>query len=201
MLPNPFTVTTTTTTTVAKSTTPEYKFKRAGTKGNLLSIIIDESGSMYPSISQTIAGFNEYLEGQKAAKDAGEVYVTLNKFDAPHIKTVYANRPIAEAPKLDDKSYSPNGGTNLLDAIGYAINQINETLTATPKSERPGVIVVITTDGEENASSEYNSKQIKAMVAAAEKADWSFIFMGANIDSFKVGGTFGMSASNTVNYS
>ena len=204
MLPNPFpagvTVTTTATTVVTQAKS-EYKFKRAGTNGNLINIIIDESGSMRPLQYKTIAGFNEYLEGQQAVKDAGNAYITLNKFDAPHIKTVYANRPIAEAPKLTDKTYNPGGGTNLLDAVGYTINQINETLAIKPKAERPGVIVVIMTDGEENSSVNYNNEQIKAMVAAAEKADWSFIFMGANIDSFAVGSKFGMNNLNTVNYS
>jgi hypothetical protein len=39
------------------------------------------------------------------------------------------------------------------------------------------------------------------MVKAAEKSDWTFTFLGANIDSFAVGSTFGMTAKNTVNYS
>jgi len=39
------------------------------------------------------------------------------------------------------------------------------------------------------------------MVAAAEKADWSFVFLGANIDAFSVGASFGMNTMNSVNYS
>ena len=56
------------------------------------------------------------------------------------------------------------------------------------------------TDGAENASHRFNNNQIKEMVAAAEKADWTFTFLGANIDAFAVGSTFGMNASNSINY-
>ena len=205
VLPNPFPAGIQTAVTVTtKVTTPitKYKFKKAGTAGTLISIVLDESGSMGSCWDTTIAGFNEFVEGQKAATAvAGAAYLTLNKFDAPHIKNVYADRPISEVPALDRNSYRPNGGTNLLDAIGHAITQVNEALDKRKKADRPGVIIVITTDGEENASTTYSSQQIKDMVKAAEKADWSFVFLGANIDSFAVGSTFGMNASNSVNYS
>jgi len=197
----PTVVTTTTTTTTTTQTIPEYKFKRAGTSGTLIAIVLDESGSMNSCWDTTIVGFNEYVAGQRVTTNAGAAYLTLNKFDAPNIKTVFADRPINEVPLLDKNNYCPNGGTNLLDAIGYTIKQVNDSLTKKPRSERPGVIVVITTDGAENSSQYYSNQQIKNMVKAAEDADWSFIFMGANIDSFSVGSAFGMNTLNTVNYS
>lgn len=205
ILPNPFpagiATSVTVQTQVQTQTTPKYKFKKASTAGNLIAVILDESGSMSSCYDATIAGFNEYVAGQKAATEAGAAFMTLNKFDAPQIKTVFADRPIAEVPLLDKTNYRPNGGTNLLDAIGHTIKQVDAALAKNKKKDRPGVIIVITTDGEENASRDYNNEQIKAMVKAAEKADWSFVFMGANIDSFSVGATFGMNAMNTVNYS
>ena len=204
-LPNPFPGlgVTQTTVTVATTTTPTttYKFKKAGTKGNLIAVVLDESGSMMSCYDSTISGFNEFVQGQRAAENAGDATLTLNKFDAPHIKTVFENLAIGEAPALDKKNYQPNGGTNLLDCIGYTIEQVNATLEKNKKKDRPGVIVLIMTDGEENQSHKYNGTQIKDMVAAAEKADWSFVFLGANIDAFSVGASFGMNAMNSVNYS
>lgn len=200
-LPNPFPghVQVTTTTTVSTAI-PKYKFKKAGTNGNIIAVVLDESGSMNICRDATIAGFNEFVAGQKAA-NVGEAFLTLNKFDAPHIKTVFADRPLNEVPLLDHSSYTPNGGTNLLDAIGNTIEQVNEALDKRKKKDRPGVIVLIMTDGEENSSRKYNNEQIKAMVKAAEKADWSFVFLGANVDAFSVGATFGMNSLNSVNYS
>lgn len=205
ILPNPFPAAVTTSVAVKTTITnpkSSHKFKRAGTAGTLIAVVLDESGSMGSCWDATIASFNEYVAGQRAASaTAGEAYMTLVKFDAPHIKTVFADRPISEVPLLDKTNYCPNGGTNLLDAIGDTIHQVNAALDKRRKRDRPGVIIVITTDGHENSSRRYDNEQIKAMVAAAERADWSFVFMGANIDSFAVGSTFGMNAMNTVNYS
>lgn len=200
--PNPTIVTTTTTTTTTTVATPKYKFKTAGKAGVLIGVILDESGSMATCRDTTIAGFNEFVKGQRSAVDAGSAFLTLNKFDAPHIKTVFADRPLAEVPELNRATYSPNGGTNLLDAIGFTINQVNTALSKHTRANRPGVIIVIQTDGQENASSTFRDHNaIKEMVKAAEVANWSFIFMGANIDSFAVGSAFGMNVNNTVNYS
>lgn len=200
VLPNPFPGLGLTTGAATVTTKPTYKFKKAGTNGNLIAVVLDESGSMNVCRDTTIAGFNEFVQGQRAA-DAGKAFLTLNKFDAPHIKTMFADRPLAEVPALDRNSYTPNSGTNLLDAIGFTINQVNTSLAAHAKNDRPGVIILIMTDGEENSSQVYTNGMIKDMVAAAEKADWSFVFLGANIDAFKTGATFGMNALNTVNYS
>ena len=203
-LPNPFPGHVQATVAVAVTATketPKYKFKKAGTNGNIIAVVLDESGSMTSCWDQTIDGFNEFVQGQRNAENAGDAKLTLNKFDAPKIETVFADRPLAEVPALDKTNYRPNGGTNLLDCIGYTIEQVNDSLAKLKKKERPGVIITIMTDGAENASRSFTNQQIKDMVKAAEDADWTFTFLGANIDSFAVGSTFGMSVQNSVNYS
>lgn len=183
-------------------TTTTPKFKKAGKNGTLIAIVLDESGSMNICWDTTITGFNEFVQGQKAAEaTAGAGYLTLVKFEGGKVDTVYHNRPLTEVPALDKTTYRPAGGTNLLDAIGDTINNVNTVLASKKKKDRPGVIITIMTDGEENSSRRFNNEQIKAMVKAAETADWTFVFLGANIDAFSVGSTFGMSASNSVNYS
>jgi len=178
----------------------KYNFARASNNGTLISVILDESGSMRHAQSSTIAGFNEFVQGQKATEGAGRAYLTVTKLNAPHIHTLYKNKPIENVEPLTERDYQPSGGTNLNDAIGAAIMNVDSVLKAVPESERPGVIIVIMTDGEENASREYTNAQIKEMVAAGEAADYTFLFLGANIDAFSVGSAYGMSALNTVSY-
>lgn len=178
-----------------------FKANTAGNNGTLIAVILDESGSMGSCRDATIAGFNEFVQGQRAATGAGEAYLSLIKFDAPHIKTVYENVNVKEVAPLSHATYTPNGGTNLMDAIGQTLNRINQLLSAHAQADRPGVLVVIITDGAENASREYSGEQIKEMVKTAEAADWTFTFLGANVDAFHMGSTFGMNASNSVNYS
>lgn len=186
---------------VSNPVTP-VRLKKAGKNGTLIAVVLDESGSMNSCWDTTITGFNEFVQGQRAAEaTAGAGYLTLVKFEGNKVETVYHDRPLTEVPLLDKNSYRPAGGTNLLDAIGDTINNVNTVLAGKKKKDRPGVIITIMTDGEENASRRFNNEQIKAMVKAAETADWTFVFLGANIDAFSVGSTFGMTASNSVNYS
>lgn len=177
------------------------KAHTAGKNGTLIAVILDESGSMEVCRDATIAGFNEFVQGQKNAQGAGEAYLTLVKFDAPQIKTVYENKHVSEAPLLDRETYTPMGGTNLMDAIGETLTKINRMLESHRQEDRPAVLVVIITDGAENSSREFRGEQIKQMVKSAEASDWCFTFLGANVDAFGMGSTFGMNAANTINYS
>lgn len=185
----------------AQTTLTTWQATTAGRNGTLIAVILDESGSMNSCRAQTISGFNEFVQGQRSATNAGEAYMSLIKFDAPLIKTVYENVHVNQAPLLNEESYTPGGGTNLMDAIGQTLNRINHVLAKHVPSDRPGVLVVIITDGHENSSTEFRTDQIKQMVKAAEASDWTFTFLGANVDAFSMGSTFGMNASNTVNYS
>ena len=80
--------------------------------------------------------------------------------------------------------YFVGGCTALLDAVGTAVNNIINIRKKTPKNTHPGkTVFVITTDGMENASVEYNYKKIQTLIKnQQEKYGWEFIFLGANID-------------------
>lgn len=174
----------------------------AGRNGTLIAVVLDESGSMQSCRHATITGFNEFVQGQAATSDAGAAYLTLVKFDAPKITTLYENMNVNQVPPLTHETYAPNGGTNLMDAIGETMTRINQFLTKLSVEERPGVLIQIITDGEENSSRTYSGDQIKTMVKSAETdGDWTFQFLGANVDAFKMGATFGMNAANTASYS
>lgn len=182
-------------------TSLNWKAETPGRNGTLIAVVLDESGSMNSCWDATIDGFNEFVNGQKNAEEAGQAYLTLVKFDAPQIHTVCTNVNVKSVEPLNRNTYRPNGGTNLMDAIGQTLNNVNSVLSSVPQDERPSVMVVIITDGGENASREFNGEQIKTMVKAAEAQDWLFTFLGANVDAFAMGQTFGMNASNSVNYS
>jgi hypothetical protein len=178
-----------------------YDVSTAGKNGVIIAAILDESGSMSPYQMQTISAFNEFIDGQKAAgSEAGKGFLTLVKFDAPEVKLVFQNRPLETVEPLTTRDYEPRGGTNLFDAIGETIGSLNSALRSKPVSERPGVIMLIMTDGEENSSRRFNSHQVRELVRAAEKSDWTFTFLGANIDAFKAGAQIGMGHYNTMNF-
>jgi len=89
-----------------------------------------------------------------------------------------------------------------LATIGRTIDKIGNVQKNTAEEERAeNVMVVITTDGMENASREYRYDKIKAMIEQQkEKYGWDFLFIGANIDAIETAGRFGITPDHAVDY-
>merc|ERR1719188_1661538 len=62
------------------------------------------------------------------------------------------------------------------------------------------VVVVTFSDGRENASREHSRKSIFKRINAKREAGWTFVFMGANQDSYAEGGGLGFATRNTQNF-
>lgn len=170
-------------------------------KENLTEIvfIIDKSGSMFNLADDTVGGFNSFIENQK--KEPGEAKLTTVLFDTRY-DIIHDGEDIQNVKPLTKKEYCPVGMTALYDALGSTINRVGRRLCETPEEQRPSkVIFVVTTDGLENASSEYTRSQVKDMIThQTEKYSWEFMFLGANIDAEEAATEIGISASMTSAY-
>lgn len=164
-----------------------------------INIVLDRSGSMSSCRQATIEAFNEFLEGQKNGPD--EAVVSLYRFDHEY-EPIYEGSNVDLAPKLSDLNFVPRGSTALLDAIGRTIDAIGARLANTLEYDRPSkVVVVIVTDGQENASMEYNRQRIFDMIHHQEdKYHWTFVYMGANQDAYAEADRLGFSSSNRSNF-
>ena len=171
--------------------------KPKGLKTNrpmMVSIVLDETGSMSSRIAETISGFNEYVGDLKKLKVP--VSVTLTKFNSKKVEVVYADKPIKGVPELNKDTYRPNELTPLYDAVGKTITEIDKK-----KLGKKTVLVVIMTDGEENASKEYNQKKIFDLISEKQKKDgWTFVFMGADQDAWLAGQAIGILYANTLSF-
>ena len=160
--------------------------------------ILDRSGSMAGLESDTIGGFNSMIGKQK--KEEGEALVTTIFF-SNQSETVHDRLKIADVPKLTDRDYVVGGCTALIDAIGLAVDHIEKIHKYARPEDVPGnVIFVITTDGLENASRIYTSKEVKKTVEKKKEEGWEFLFIGANIDAVETAKSFGISEDRAVNY-
>ena len=153
-------------------------------KSNLLHIcfVLDESGSMYNSVDDVIGGFQKLIDEQKGEKN-GECIISLYRF-SDTVKKDYIGKPVDEVSKL---IYSPGGCTAMNDGVGTAIDEIGKWLSDMDESERPSKnMIVIMTDGQENASKEYNFDTVKAKIKhQEEKYSWTFVYMGTNLQDLK----------------
>ncbi len=164
-----------------------------------LVFILDRSGSMSGLEQDTIGGYNAMLEKQKAIE--GEARITTVLFDNNY-ELLHDRIDIRAVSQITEKEYYVGGSTALLDAIGRTINKIGNAQKHTAEDYRAEkVLFVITTDGMENASREYDYNKIKSMVERQKsKYGWEFIFLGANIDAVDVAGRFGIAPDRAQNY-
>lgn len=164
-----------------------------------LVFVLDRSGSMSGLEQDTIGGFNEMLKEQKGLD--GEVLVTTVLFDDEY-EVLHDRCNIKEIKPITTSEYYVRGLTALLDAIGKTVNRIrNEHVKQGIKEIPNKVMFVITTDGYENASVEFTSKEIKRLIERMRmEHDWEFIFLGANIDAVMTAEKFGIDKNRAANY-
>ena len=164
-----------------------------------LVFILDRSGSMCGLEADTIGGYNALLEKQK--KEAGEARVTTVLFD-DRCEVLHDRIEIDGLAPITDREYYVRGSTALLDAVGTTIQKImNAQRYTAPDKRADKVLFVITTDGYENASREYDYARVKSMIEKQkEKYGWEFLFLGANIDAAATAGRFGIAPERAVNY-
>lgn len=162
-----------------------------------VTMVIDRSGSMASVRSDVIGGFNELLKEQQ--NQDGECRLTVNQFDSVGFDTLFEAMDVKEVRDATDEDFSPRGWTPLFDAIGRTITQA-QIRSESPDGKDEKVLIVILTDGFENASIEYNQSQIKALIAAKESQGWIFTYLGANHDSYLQAGQMGFARASTQNY-
>ncbi len=167
-----------------------------------ITFLLDRSGSMGKVKGETISGFNHFLEEQK--KGPGRATMTLIQFDIPPFEILYENVAIKDVRPLNEDTYQPRSMTALLEAVVQTISTTASFLQdfeATKKKKPDQVLMVIFTDGLENASREVSKASLKALVEEkTEKEKWQFVFLGANQDAFEEAGQMGIQRGHTINY-
>lgn len=142
-------------------------------------VLLDRSGSMSRIQLDMEGGFNTFIDQQRKAQalSGGDCRVSLFQFDDV-FETVYTGLQLTEVPPLQ---LVPRGNTALWDALGRAITVTGERFARMPDFNRPAkVVFVLVTDGQENASREFQASRVREMIKHQEaKYSWGFIYLGS----------------------
>ena len=164
------------------------------------AILIDRSGSMNGLASDVIGGYNEFIENQGNLQATGEFVLTAVQFDDDEpFKVIHDAAPLSSVPSMTSADYQPRGLTPLFDALGTLIKTIEKRVAASIVPEDQ--IVVVFSDGFENASNEWTREALFQLITEKENEGWTFIFNGANQDSYGTGAGLGIKGKNTANFS
>jgi len=164
-------------------------------------ILLDKSGSM---IQLNPENTSKQVTGLVREQTGGKVTVTVARFSDRYevIKTNVNGREF----ELTANDIRPDGPTALQESLCRIIDDAGTELS-NMTTERPGkVVVIVLTDGEENASQGQFAGE-SGRIKLAEKIkvqqevyNWIFYFLGTNIDAIKVGKSFGIDQRTCINY-
>ena len=164
-----------------------------------ICIVLDASGSMASIEDDTKGSFNSFIKAQKAAE--GKTVFDLYQF-SDDVKRLVEHVDLATFSDDLMASYRCSGCTALNDAVCIAIDTLGQELAAMKEEDRPeNVLMVIITDGFENASQKFTSKDVKDRIThQTEKYNWEFQYLAANQDAFASGAELGIAQDSCDNF-
>ena len=163
--------------------------------------LLDRSGSMQSLTGDVIGGFNQFLAEQ--ASQPGQARMTVVLFDGNNaFEVVVDAKTIAEVAQWTQGTYWARGVAPLYDAVGDLIERADQRIADRAKSGKPteDQMVLIFTDGYENASRRYDRARVFDLIKKRQDDDWTFVFMGSNQDSYGEAGKVGFVGGNVQNY-
>jgi len=161
-------------------------------------ILLDRTGSMGPIWAEALGSVNAYVDALKnpegSAAPSENDKVTLAVFDHHGgLQFDLLRRSVAAANwrKVEDVEASPRGMTPLFDAVARIV--------ALAEADRPArAVIVIMTDGEENASREVTREGARAALDRARSKGWEVVFLGAEFARFADADAVGVSGGKSM---
>lgn len=161
-----------------------------------LTLVLDRSGSMEKIRADVIGGVNALVAEQQA--QPGTCKFTMVMFDTQGYDYIHMATDIHQVSPIGEADFVPRSGTNLYDAIGRAVTELDVRVGA--KNSPEVQIFAIFTDGEENSSRSYTRDQIFIMIEEHQAKGWTFTYLGANQDAYAQSASMGISRGSTQAY-
>lgn len=161
-------------------------------------ILLDRTGSMGSIWAEALSSVNAYAETlgkpEGGANPGGNEKVTLAVFDHHDgLKFDILRRGVTAATwnKVTDAEASPRGMTPLFDSIARIV--------ALAEGDAPArAVIVIMTDGAENASTEVTKDGARAALDRARAKGWEVVFLGAEFAKFSDADAVGVSGAKSM---
>lgn len=171
------------------------KTKTAKPEQTHIAMVLDRSGSMDSCREATIEAVNKYLLEARGDKHLAEADFELSIFDSQSIDIIRTGA-VTKVADLTASDYMPRGGTPLYDAIGRGIDGLDAKLA---KAGTKKAILVVVTDGFENASRKYNHEAIQELIKGRQADGWLVVFLGAGLGAAQQGLALGVRAGTVAN--
>lgn len=161
-------------------------------------VLLDRTGSMGGIWDEALGSVNAYVDALSkpedgSAPDAGEK-VTLAVFDhhsVLHFDVIRKGVHLPDWKKVTNADATPRGMTPLFDALARMV--------ALAEADNPDrAVIVVMTDGAENASKEVTKDGAKAALDRARARGWEVVFLGADFAKFSDADAVGVAGSKSM---
>ena len=161
-------------------------------------ILLDRTGSMGSIWAEALGSVNAYVDAltkpADGAKPSDDDKVTLAVFDhhgGLQFDVLRRGVKAADWQKVTDAEASPRGMTPLFDSIARIV--------ALAESDQPArAVIVVMTDGHENASKEVTKDGAKAALDRVRAKGWEVVFLGAEFGAFMDAEAMGVSGAKSM---
>jgi uncharacterized protein YegL len=173
-------------------------------KKTIYHFIVDQSGSMSGSEAQTIEGFNSQLLTLQRLRNEfpeNEYVVSVTYFE-DEVMDIIKFQSVENIALLNIDNYKPGGLTALLDGMGKSITAVKDKYGREIENDQASVVIVVLTDGGENASKFYTRPLIAEMIKELDATGkWTFSFLGADFDAVRASQDLNIRRENIMSFS
>ena len=165
-------------------------------------LILDRSGSMAESWDVTLRAYKAQINAicRTASRFTDQQVMFSTCVFNQRLEFPGGIVPVGRGELPSIHHISPAGNTALLDAIGESIHRIEFTAAAELEARQASVVVVVLTDGHENASTRFDAAAIqREMSRTRETGLWSFTFIGADFDVTEMAERFNVGLQSRKN--
>lgn len=161
-----------------------------------ICLVLDRSGSMQAVREDALGSVNSYIQAAKENRDLYEARFSMVTFSSESVDVIRKNEIMETVKPVGSDEYHCAGWTPLFDAVGRGIGILDEAL----ESRLGKAILVVMTDGMENASREFSHEKITELIKTRQERGWLVTFLGEGLDVAKQGMAMGAMAANVAAY-
>lgn len=166
-------------------------------------LILDRSGSMSSCIEQTVDGVNRQIRRIRKIAERfpdQELITSLTLFNNK-ISKVWTRVEPGLLREITYPDYRTEGTTALLDAVGTTVREMQKSVGPELEAGEASAVIVIITDGYENASVQFTHEQVAGLIKELESTGkWTFSYIGATLDAVEVAGALNIKRGNAMFY-
>ena len=172
-------------------------------KNTLYHFILDSSGSMSADQLNTVNLFNRQVA---TVRDLAITYPEQNFLTGltifnENVNHLFRESPVQKLIELSHDKYRPEGYTAFYDAIGETVSGIKNRFGSEINRGEMSVVVIVLTDGHENASKRFDQRMIASIITELQVADnWTFTILGADFDITQVSDGINFRRQSAFNY-